>query len=169
MFWSFLWYSFLGFLLEVIYAALTGGEPHRKCLRVLPLCPVYGFGACTILAAGSEITSPVLLFILGAAVATAWEYVMACFYEEVLGVAFWDYSELPWNLQGRVCLPFSLAWGLLTLPLVRVFHPLVQQLDFSPPLALTALMGAALGADVLLSCLLLRATGDRNSLNWAKK
>ena len=45
-FWYFLIYSFLGFLLEVSYARITGGYPERKCLLVLPLCPVYGLGAC---------------------------------------------------------------------------------------------------------------------------
>lgn len=49
-FWNFVWYSFCGFLLETAYARLTGGGGSRKCLRVLPLCPVYGAGALAILA-----------------------------------------------------------------------------------------------------------------------
>ena len=49
-FWSFVTYGFLGFLLEVSFAAAVGGRPDRKGLWVLPLCPVYGAGACLILA-----------------------------------------------------------------------------------------------------------------------
>ena len=45
-FWYFLFYSFLGFLLEVGYAWWTGGSLDRKCLLLLPLCPVYGLGYC---------------------------------------------------------------------------------------------------------------------------
>ena len=48
-FWYFLFYSFLGFLLEVGYAWWTGGSLDRKCLLLLPLCPVYGLGACAVL------------------------------------------------------------------------------------------------------------------------
>ena len=48
-FWSFITYSFIGFLLEVAFARMTGGRADRKGLLVLPLCPVYGVGACLIL------------------------------------------------------------------------------------------------------------------------
>lgn len=58
-FWYFLFYSFLGFLLEVGYAWWTGGPLDRKCLLLLPLCPVYGLGACTVLLLpGAVLRSP---------------------------------------------------------------------------------------------------------------
>ena len=48
--WYFYWYSFLGFLLEVAFARISGHPKRdRKCLLLLPLCPVYGLGACLIL------------------------------------------------------------------------------------------------------------------------
>ena len=51
LFWLFIFYSFLGFLLEVGFTALThGGKRDRKCLLALPLCPVYGLGVLLILA-----------------------------------------------------------------------------------------------------------------------
>ena len=70
-FWYFLFYSFLGFLLEVGYAWWTGGPLDRKCLLLLPLCPVYGLGACAVLLLPSAVLrSPVLLVIVGGL--TAW-------------------------------------------------------------------------------------------------
>lgn len=48
-FWTFLTYSLTGFLMEVAFAAAVEGRPGRKGLLVLPLCPVYGLGACLIL------------------------------------------------------------------------------------------------------------------------
>ena len=166
LFWSFLFYSFLGFVLEVFFAHFAGGNPHRKCLRLFPLCPVYGFGACTIVGAAGGHTSPVLIFLMGTAFATAWEYIMAAFYEDVLGVPFWDYSDVPLNVHGRVCLPFSLAWGLLSVPLVRWVHPWLSSLAFAPPAPVTALMAIALGLDTLISCALVIQSGTRESLNW---
>lgn len=164
-FWYFLFYSFVGFLLEVTFAHFSGGDPHRKCFLVLPLCPVYGFGACTIVWAASGAPGPAAVFLIGAAAATAWEYLMAAFYEDVLGASFWDYSGLPLNLHGRVCLPFSIAWGLLSIPLVNWLHPLIQSLHFAPPLFVTALMALAVGVDGILSCALLMRSGTRDSLN----
>ena len=73
-FWNFITYSFLGFLLESAFAGLTGGRPYRKGLLVLPLCPVYGVGACLILALPNWVDRrPWALFLFGGLAATAAE------------------------------------------------------------------------------------------------
>ena len=169
LFWNFTLYSFLGFLLEVAYTHATGGRPNRKCLRVLPLCPVYGIGACLILFfSGLAKEYPPALFFLGAVTATAVEYLTAAFYETVLGVSFWDYSDLPGNLHGRVCLPFSLAWGVLSLPLVYWLHPLLSSALAAIPAPVSWMALAALAMDTLLSAALLRRYRDISCLCWAK-
>ena len=157
-FWSFLVYSWLGFLLEAVYALWVGASPDRKCLAVLPLCPVYGLGACAILLLVPRETALLPLFLLGCGTATAAEYTASLFYQRVLGVSFWDYRGLPGSVQGRVCLPFSLAWGLLSIPLVRWLHPaLVPWLTAVPaPVAWSA--AAAAACDGLFSAL--RRSGD---------
>ena len=165
-FWYFLIYSFIGFLLEVLFAWSTGGHPQRKCLLLLPLCPVYGLGACLILGTAGHITNPLHLFCSGTVLSTACEYIMAAFYEDVLHVSFWDYSALPCNLHGRVCLPFSLAWGLLSIPLVRWLHPAVSAIPFAPPALLTVLVLAALSSDMIVSSMLLRHFHTRDALDW---
>ena len=166
-FWSFCVYSFLGFLLEVGFARLTGGRPDRKCLTVLPLCPVYGLGACGILLLPAAVrASPPLLFLLGGLTATAAEYGAAAYYERALNVSFWDYRGLPGSVQGRVCLPFSLAWGLLALGLVYGVHPALAPLLAAVPPPVSWAAAVTLGADLALSAFLLRRTGDRESLRW---
>lgn len=166
-FWNFIIYSFFGFLLEVAFAWATGGRADRKCLLVLPLCPVYGLGACAILLLPSWVdTRPVFLFAFSALTATAAEYFMALFYEKVLEVTFWDYRGLPGNLQGRVCLPFSLAWGVLAFPLVYWIHPFFTPLLDNIPLPVTVLALFALIADTLLSGSLLKLSKNRDCLKW---
>ena len=166
-FWSFTAYSFAGFLLETFFARLMGGHPDRKGLMVLPLCPVYGLGACLILLlpawAGER---PVLLALLGSLTATAAEYFDALYHEKVLGVSFWDYSGLPGNLHGRVCLPFSLAWGILALGLVYWVHPaLGPWLAVIPaPVSWAALV--TLAADAVCTALALLRSGDTACLKW---
>lgn len=166
-FWSFITYSFIGFLLEVAFARMTGGRADRKGLLVLPLCPVYGVGACLILSLpGWADTRPWTLFLLGALAATAAEYLAALCHEKLLGVSFWSYDDLPGNLQGRVCLPFSLAWGVLALGLVYWVHPaLAPWLARIPaPVSWAALL--TLLADGLLTAALLRRSGDTACLRW---
>lgn len=168
LFWYFVVYSFLGFLLEVAFARVTGARKQdRKCFVLLPLCPVYGLGALAILAvapwAGGRWW---LLVLLGGAAATGVEYLMAVFYEKVLGVSFWDYSKLPGDIHGRVSLPFSVVWGLLALVLVRWVHPGVAALVAGIPLPLSIFMAVLLGADSLYTVFLLRHTRSTDSLKW---
>lgn len=160
-FWSFVSYSFLGFLLEVAFAAVSGGRSNRKGLLVLPLCPIYGLGACLILALPPWADArPWALFFLGGLTATAAEYCDALYHQKVLGVAFWDYAGLPGNLQGRVCLPFSLAWGLLSLALVYWVHPALVPWLVRIPGPVGGMALVTLAADGILTALLLRRTGD---------
>lgn len=169
-FWSFFLYSFCGFLLEVGFARLAGGQPHRKGLLVLPLCPVYGLGACLILLLPPWIrVRPWLLFLCGGTAATAAEYFDALYHQRALKVSFWDYSGLPGNLQGRVCLPFSLAWGLLGLALVYRVHPALAPWLARVPLPVSLAALAALTADALFTALLLRRAGTTACLQWYRK
>lgn len=160
-------YSFAGFLLEVAFARLVGGRADRKGLLVLPLCPVYGAGACLILALPGWVDErPWLLFLLGSLAATAAEYMAALWHEKVLGVSFWNYDGLPGSLQGRVCLPFSLAWGMLSLGLVYCVHPRLAPwlVRIPAPVGWAAL--TTLLADGLFTAAALRGTGDTASLRW---
>ena len=169
-FWTFTLYSFLGFLLEVAYATAAGGRPNRKGLMVLPLCPVYGVGASLILLLPHWVAArPALLFLAGGLVATATEYVASLYHEKVLGVAFWDYHGLPGNLQGRVCLTFSLAWGLLALVLVHWVHPALSPWLAAIPLPVSVAALATVLADGMLTAVLLRRSGDPRCLQWRGK
>ena len=166
--WYILIYSFLGFLLEICYARGIGAEKQdRKCLLVLPLCPVYGLGALGILSLPEGIvTRPWLLMPTAIVVATVTEYGMGWFYERFWHVSFWDYRNLPWNVHGRVCLLFSLAWGLLSLPLVYWVHPLVMVMVQGLPEPLLAGLVTGFLADWFISGYLLRRTGETEVLRW---
>jgi len=160
-------YSFAGFLLEAAFARLTGGRPDRKGLLVLPLCPVYGAGACLILALPGWVDArPWALFLLGGASATAAEYLASLYHEKALGVSFWSYDGLPGNLQGRVCLPFSLAWGTLSLALVYWLHPLLLPWLARIPAPVGWMALTTLLTDAAFTAALLRRHGDVACLRW---
>ena len=140
--WTFWTYSFFGYLLERGYAAATrAAQPPGKGFLLLPLCPVYGLGALAV------------------------EYGVHLLYDRLLGVRFWDYSRLPGNFQGRVCLPFSLAWGLLTgaalPPVQRALGPVLAAI---PP-AVTYAVLLVFTADAVVSLRLLRRAGDPGILS----
>lgn len=161
-------YSFVGFLLEVSYAALRRHPQRaRKCFLFFPLCPVYGLSAAAILSLPDWVLSrPVLLFLAGGLLATLMEYAVALFYELGAGVRFWDYSQQPGNLSGRICPFFTLLWGVLTLVIYYGIHPLLLPLLERFPQELLAFLFPCLAADGLLSLWLLHKTGSVTCLAW---
>ena len=95
-----------------------------------------------------------LLFLLGGLTATAAEYLAALYHQKALGVSFWSYEGLPGNIQGRVCLPFSLAWGVLSLGLVYWLHPLLAPWLARIPDPVSFLAMATVSTDGLLTAAL---------------
>lgn len=167
-FWYFMLYSFLGFVLEVLFArAIHNPKRDRKCFYFLPLCPVYGLGMLAVLALpGGILRAPLLLLPCAALLCTAVEYLTGLFYEKAAGVSFWDYAHLPWNLQGRVCLLFTALWGVLALAAIYLIHPGVEALAGLLPdwLALPAALFLALDAGFTLY--VLRREGNTDALRW---
>ena len=163
--WYFWIYSFLGYLLEKAFAAATHAERQgRRCFLLLPLCPVYGLGMLAVLALPPQWTEGLWLILSGGLAATAVEYVVHWAYEALLGVRFWDYSQVRGNLRGRVCLPFTLAWGVLTAIAVWWIQPWVEVLARRIPPEATYLFLLVFTADALLSARFLWVTKDIEGL-----
>ncbi len=152
-FWAFLLFSFLGYLLEKGYAAIThAAQQNRKCFILLPLCPVYGFAVTAVLMLPpSLLENPWTLLAASAFVPCIVEYLMHLYYERCFRIRYWDYRDIPCQLHGRICLPFALAWTALMPLAVRVIAPRVlPTLAVLPPwLSFSAWM--LLAADFLLS------------------
>lgn len=164
--WYFVLYSFGGFLLEVAFARAVGHpKKDRKCLLLLPLCPVYGLGAVLILRL-APLGGPLWVMAAGAAAATAAELFMGALYRYGLGVEFWDYSAMPGNLAGLVCPQFSLCWGVLALILVYWVQPFAAALVSVIPAWLGPPVAILLGADGAVSAAALRKTGTTEVLKW---
>ena len=165
-FWFFVFYSFLGYLLEKGYARSTRSPRQvRKCFLLLPLCPVYGLAMCAVTAVvpagGAGIVTPVG----GAVVCTGVEYLVHLFYDRALGVRFWDYSDLRGNLAGRVCLRFSMIWGVLAWGAVVWVQPVADDLLTRLPLPALYALWLVLAADGVLSAGVLIGQGDTELLS----
>ncbi len=63
----------------------------------------------------------------GAAIITAIEFSVGVFDNLVMGWAVWDYSRMPLNLYGQICLPFTGLWFLLCIPAYGICHLAIRQ------------------------------------------
>lgn len=167
--WYVLFYSFLGFLLEVAFARATHHpKKDRKCFLLLPLCPVYGVGALLIRTLAAFHGGVLWVMVTGVLGAVTAELAFGLFYRHVLRVDFWDYRDQPGNLDGLICLPFALYWLALSLLLIYGIDPLIVPLlqaipaRFGPPAAILV------GTDGVVSAFALRMTGTTDCLRWYK-
>lgn len=129
LFQCFFIYAFLGWCTEVAFAAF---KEHRFVNRGFlngPICPVYGFGVVAVIHFLTPLRSNLLLLYLGSALlVTAIEWLTGFILEKVFHNKWWDYSNMPLNLNGYVCLLFSLIWGVFCVFIVDVFHPMIDTL-----------------------------------------
>ena len=161
-FWLFIFYSFGGYLLEKAFAFATAAPQRvRKCLLLLPRCPVYGLGMLAVLALPYGLRDTAWkLGVFGAVAVTAVEFTVHWLYDKLLGVRFWDYSPIKTGVAGRICLPFSVIWGVLVVLTIRFVHPWAAALAVRMPPGLTYAMLLLLTADAFFSALVLRRGGD---------
>ena len=55
--------------------------------------------------------------LFGSLVITGIEFMVGCFVNLKMGWKVWDYSSMPFNLRGQICLLYSMLWGGLCIPL----------------------------------------------------
>lgn len=88
-----------------------------------PMIPIYGCAAIAILLTTISHREHVLvIYCIGALTATVFELVTGSVMEQLFKVKYWDYSDLPFNYHGYICLLVSLVWGCFAVILVRVIH-----------------------------------------------
>lgn len=132
--WFFLIYAFLGWCTEVAYAAACRGIFVNRGFLNGPVCPVYGFGMVLVIVALTPLLDSKLLLFGGAFVLTsALEWVTGFVLEKCFHDKWWDYSDMPFNLNGYICLKFSLIWGFACVLIMDILHPtIVRFVDWIP-------------------------------------
>ncbi|MBR3147133.1 MAG: putative ABC transporter permease [Eubacterium sp.] len=132
--WFFMLYSFLGWVIEVVYHAVSKGVIVNRGFLNGPVCPIYGFGMVgvfllfnTLFPEGASGMHGGLLFLFGLALATAIELFGGWALDKIFHARWWDYSREPFNLNGYICPKFSLYWGLTIVFAVRIFHPFLAR------------------------------------------
>ena len=141
----FLLYSMLGWLVESIYMSICNRKLTNRGFAKGPFCPIYGIGALTVYFALNSYTSnKVLLFVLGAILATVVEFVTALFMQKIFGEVWWDYHEKPFNFKGIICLESSIAWGVYTLIFFTFLQGFVNRVVDSVPIQIGKMVGFVL-------------------------
>lgn len=132
--WLFFIYSFVGWLGEVCIAAINRRAFVNRGVVNSPLCPIYGFGAVLFAVFLPELTHNLFfLFLGGTVIASVLEYMTGLLLEKIFHKKLWDYSNIPWNLDGYICLRYCLLWGVFSVLTLLFINPfLFKVVSFIP-------------------------------------
>lgn len=127
----FIIYSFIGFVIETLFALFMYNVlESRQSFLYGPFCGIYGVGAVIMIMFLNKYFNKNnhILFLGGFIVGSVVEYLISLIGELMLNVRWWDYSNRFLNINGRICLLYSIFWGLLAIYLMKVINPRVDKL-----------------------------------------
>jgi uncharacterized membrane protein len=123
--WLFLIYAFLGWCVEVAYCGLGEGHFVNRGFLNGPVCPIYGVGAVAVILCLTPIKNVILLFLCSMVITSFLELITGFALEKIYHTRWWDYSDLPFNIGGYICLKYSIYWGFVCIALMKGIHPVV--------------------------------------------
>lgn len=138
----FMIFSVMGWIYECAFCTIKKGKWENRGFLYGPLVPIYGFGAVGITMV-SDAFSGLLhmeyrwwqIFLISFLGSIVLEYGTSWILEKLFHAYWWDYSDMPLNLHGRVCFPYSVGFGCAGLLVVYVILPFVQMITgWIPPL-----------------------------------
>lgn len=149
-------YGFAGWCVEVAFASVKERKFVNRGFLNGPICPVYGVGVgavVTLLEPWKE--HILLLYVASVVLVTFIEWITGYAMDKIFHHKWWDYSQMPLNIGGYVCLLFSLVWGIACVIIMKVIHPLTEKLtEIIPvPLGMTLciIFTAVLAADIAVT------------------
>lgn len=149
--------AFIGYFLEVFWVYLGSKKIVNRGFLCGPIIPIYGFGAVLILfCLFRYYDDPIVVFVFGMIITSALEYFVSFLMEKLFSNKWWDYSDIPYNLNGRICLRNSFAFGILSLVIIYLITPLFavifQLLSFKTWMVIAIILFIILVIDLIYSC-----------------
>lgn len=123
---AFVLYSMLGWLVESIYMSFCNHKITNRGFGKGPFCPIYGFGAVACYLLLSPLKGHyIALYIIGAILATVFEFIVGKGMIKFLGELWWDYNDKPFNYKGIICLESTIAWGFYAIGIIQFVNAMI--------------------------------------------
>ena len=156
LFYYFTIYSFIGWCMETVYVSISQRKLINRGFLAGPFCPIYGFGVIIIITVLKPFEDNLALLFAGSLVLTsALEYFTAFILEIAFKSTWWDYSDKPFNIHGRICLANSTLWAVLSLIIVKIIQPhtsrLVEQIPYKSGVLMLYIILAYFMIDLVFS------------------
>ena len=140
-------YAIVGWIMEVSFHVITKGKFINRGFLSGPYCPIYGFGAVSVILLLNQVgpISKLMLFFVSMIIATVLELVTGFILEKIFHKRWWDYTSYKFNIGGYVCAEFSLLWGAVCFILYEAIHPLIVKLVGLVPMRAVVIVNIIMG------------------------
>lgn len=119
-------YAFFGWCCETIYCSIGNKKVTNRGFLNGPICPIYGLGALAIILFFKDYTGDLaIIFTMGLIMTSSLEYATGAILEFLFHSTWWDYSNRRFNINGRICLKNSILFGIMSILLMKIIHPIV--------------------------------------------
>ena len=124
----FLIFAIIGWLLETCFGFYELGHFTKRGFLFGPLCPIYGWGAIILIMFFSTYKKRNLkLFLLAAIIFSIFEYLVSYCMEAMFSLKWWDYTKEFLNLNGRISIFYSFAWGIIAILFINIIYPFFKK------------------------------------------
>jgi len=136
-------YSFIGYIVEVIYVSITEKRfAINRGFLIGPYLPIYAVGILSMILLLQKYKDDLfVLFAMSVVICSIIEYVTSYILEKLFNLRWWDYSELKFNINGRICLLNSTFFGFAGVLGVRYINPYMCNMVSKLPSTLVILLG----------------------------
>lgn len=151
----FIWfvlYSVLGWIYETIYCSIKSLKWDNRGMLIGPYCPIYGVGAVLDIVLCGNMDSRWSVFFACMLGSFILEYGTSYATERIFHAVWWDYSNIPFNLHGRVCLSCTLCFGVAGVLVLYVIQPYMAMFTDLIPLYWQELVALLLMAVFAADC-----------------
>lgn len=144
--------SFIGWVLESAFKTFQDKKITNSGFLYGPFVPIYGFGALIVYFSSLLFCKNSQLFQVAVYtfLAVTLEYAVSFIFEKIFGMKLWDYKKEKFNLNGRICLKFSIIWAILIIFVVEIGQKLIFNFLRFIPENLSPILGALLTAYIII-------------------
>ncbi|AGX45234.1 putative ABC transporter permease [Clostridium saccharobutylicum] len=129
---NFIIYSFIGWLIEELYAFIVDKRFKKEGFLIGPFKPMYGIAMTLLILYDSALNiNRIILLVLCFFIPTTVEYVSGYMLKHIFNKVYWDYSNLKYNVNGFITLKFSLYWTVLSFIGVKYIQPIFYSIYIS--------------------------------------
>ena len=121
----FTFYALIGWLIENSYSYTTKRKFFKPNFFHGPFKPMYGFAPVVLVYLIGPETNWGIILLLCFIIPTFIEYLSGALLQKFFQRQWWDYSDMPLQIHGHICLPFSLCWIFLSLACIKWVHPVM--------------------------------------------